>query len=42
MVNAQRRCWTLMILKDIEVVLSMEYMSPEVGLTVNDSGKEDI
>lgn len=31
MVNTQWRCWTLMILKDIEVVLSMEYMLPQVG-----------
>ena len=31
MVKTQWRCWTLMILKDIEVVLSMEYMLPQVG-----------
>ena len=30
-VKTQWRCWTLMILKDIEVVLSMAYMLPQEG-----------
>ena len=31
MVKTQCRCWTSMILKDMEVDLSMEYMLPQVG-----------
>lgn len=31
MVKTQWRCWTLMILKDMEVVRSMEYLVPQVG-----------
>ena len=31
MVKTQCRWGTLMILKDIEVILSMEYMLPQVG-----------
>ena len=31
MVKTQCLCWTLIILKDIEVVRSMEYLFPQVG-----------
>lgn len=31
MVKTQWRCWTLIILKDMEVVRSIEYLVPQVG-----------